>query len=131
MIEHVDYLLNAAVLSSEHTVWDNLNASVTFSCPNERFRQEPGLLTALDRCFRLQRRAASVRPAGLGAVAKWLRQRIANPLSPVRIRAAPFLSHLTAAQQLCCQGLKGIRSSAVNLVHFATRLTLDYGIATA
>ncbi len=34
-----------------------------------------------------------------GAVAKWLRQRIANPLSPVRIRAAPF-SEVKAPQRL-------------------------------
>ena len=92
MIEHVERLLNITAVSTEHDVWGDLNVSGTFSHPNQPFRQKPGLLTTLDRCFRLQRRAASVRPAAqTGAVAKWLRQRIANPLSPVRIRAAPFL----------------------------------------
>ena len=99
MIEHVERLLNITAVSTEHDVWGDLNVSGTFSHPNQPFRQKPGLLTTLDRCFRLQRRAASVRPAAqTGAVAKWLRQRIANPLSPVRIRAAPFLSFLYAGQ---------------------------------
>ncbi len=98
MIEHVERLLDITAVSTEHDVWGDLNVSGTFSHPNQPFRQKPGLLTTLDRCFRLQRRAASVRPAAqTGAVAKWLRQRIANPLSPVRIRAAPFLFSLRSA----------------------------------